>query len=97
MPTPVLGNQVTLTVFWTDESGQPADAPTVCKIWDPSGTLVGTYTSGTTPRVIRQFKGKYQLVYLPQVAGQFLGRFEASGPFTGAVEQQFSIAASAAP
>lgn len=79
-----LGDQVRLSVVFTDDNG-PADPTSVlCKVKDPEG-------AETTPSVARTDVGLYYADVTPDSEGRWKYRFEGTGVLVAADESEFFV------
>lgn len=86
-----IGDQVRLTVAFTDEYGAGVD-PTViiCKTVDPDGHVTD-WSYGVDEALTRTDTGAYALDFVIDQAGRWAYRWESSGTVTAAAEGQFNV------
>jgi hypothetical protein len=95
MNTYDIGDQVRLSVAFTDEDGHAAD-PTVItvKYADPTGAIT-TLVYDTDAAVGREETGAYYADLVPDRAGIWRYRWTGSGAITSAAEGSFTVRRSA--
>lgn len=81
-----LGDQVRMSVSFTNSAGSAADPTTVtCKITDPSGNIE-TLVYGTDPDLVKAGTGSYQVDRKVDESGMWYYRFEGTGSVVSAAE-----------